>query len=88
MDYDGLDSGKNPHDIDSNPGNFHNDDFEDDESCVEVTATNPINPAVCNTLAVTPLSGTNPLNISYFCDATNATSYLIQLIQNGIVTTL
>lgn len=48
----------------------------------------PNNPVSCDSLTVSPLSGNAPLTVTYDCSATNATTYTIQLIQNGIVTNI
>lgn len=84
--YNGQSSNLTPHDIDSDPFNHPHQDVEDDESCVGFDVPVTENPVSCDNLNVTPLSGSTPLTINYNCTATNATTYTVNLIQNGITT--
>lgn len=83
-----MSSNQTPKDTDSDPFNHPGQDIEDDEDCAGFDVVIPNNPTTCDSLTVTPTNGTVPFNGTYTCNATNANSYLIQLIQNGTTTTL
>lgn len=84
--YNGKSSGLTPHDVDSDPFNHPHQDVEDDESCAGFDVPVTENPVSCDNLTVTPISGSVPLTINYNCTATNATTYTVNLIQNGVTT--
>jgi len=48
-------------------------------ACSKTITANYVPPPSCNALSITPISWTNPLTSSFTCQATNATSYSIQI---------